>query len=419
MDQEDQNPVSEVVNADWHFDVIRTYVLGVEILDTRIGNAEFRLLALLRLRASGGRNNFVSHELLAKDLGVHEKTIAKNMKSLRDNGYITCKRRGFSTSTTKTITSMVERYDQDILSMSRKEILGANRSEDLLRRLHCEPTPPLGAKTPPMEIIKENDLHKDEKRTLIGSDNAPSLGAKSVPKVNKAKEIKFEVDVARVAREAPPTASQPTRIVGFSESGEAYDKSTGEVLSPLAPVLKSKVPEENSAAEDEADLRQQAAAAITVHAGVKAHEKGQEAVKKARVKRAEEDASGVTEEKLKLKSMTKAERMTTGAKMEQYFRDEYDLFFREVKSAHWSPREFGQLKMLLGFYDNDEKLIRRGWSFLCENWDDLTKKLKIADASPSIGLYLALRTRIMGLVQSRQTDRQLAERKPLSGTFEW
>ena len=68
---------SEVVNADWQFDVIRTYVLGVEILDTRLSDAEFRLLTLLRLRAGGGRNNHVSCETLAKDLGTSARTIKR------------------------------------------------------------------------------------------------------------------------------------------------------------------------------------------------------------------------------------------------------------------------------------------------------------------------------------------------------
>lgn len=61
-----QNPVAEVVNADWNFDVLRTYVLGVEILDKRMNDSEFRLLSLLRMRASGRNHNFVSYEKLQR-----------------------------------------------------------------------------------------------------------------------------------------------------------------------------------------------------------------------------------------------------------------------------------------------------------------------------------------------------------------
>src|SRR5262249_37890685 len=120
-----QDPVSEVENEDWHLDVVRTYSLGVEILDRRLNDGEYRLLHLLRLRASGGRNNRVTHETLAKDLGVHVKTIASRMASLKEHGYITCQKRGFNAPSLKTITSMVTRYDEDILKLSRKEMLGA------------------------------------------------------------------------------------------------------------------------------------------------------------------------------------------------------------------------------------------------------------------------------------------------------
>ncbi|TFH41202.1 MAG: hypothetical protein E4H01_15310, partial [Lysobacterales bacterium] len=69
-DDDKTNPISEVVNEDWTFDVVRTYVLGAEAFDLNISATELRLLIMLRLRASGGRNNHVSNETLAKDLGV-------------------------------------------------------------------------------------------------------------------------------------------------------------------------------------------------------------------------------------------------------------------------------------------------------------------------------------------------------------
>jgi hypothetical protein len=405
MTRDEQDPVSEVVNGDWHFDVIRTYSLGVEILDRRLNDGEYRLLHLLRLRASGGRNNRVTHETLAKDLGVHVKTIATRMASLKKHGYITCQKKGFNVPTLKTITSMVERYDDDILKLSRKEMLGSDRTEELLRRLHGidnAPQDPMGAETLPMD---ESGSHRERKRSLEGSENAPSAGAKTLPKVNLELD-ELEGDPTRYARVSPPTVS-----TSISEESSEGDRSRTTV------VHQHRDPEAETSS-DERDL--DAMRELAERTKATTHTKALKQVAKSRERRQRRDEDGTTEAIREHKRLTRDERLSIQFKFYEWARNWYERFFPTVVMSKWKDQQYGQFKQLMDAYSDNEPLIRKAWEYTCENWDELSRKLKIAEPAPTIGALLGYRDRIFPLVQSRETDRQFAERQPAAkGVGEW
>ena len=401
-----ENPVSEVVNADWEFDVVRTYVLGVEILDQRLGDGEYRLLHLLRLRASGGRNNIVSYETLSKDLGVHVKTIATRMANLKTNGYITCQKRGFNTSSLKTITSMVERYDEDILRMSRKDIFGKDRTDDLLRRVQCidnASNDPMGAKTLPREDQPEKGHEGSENAPSKGVKTLPSVGVKTLPQVNKQVN-ENEGDASSCAR-GLSEGSNP-------DSGKEKDRSRTTVVtetSDLTPELPRDPRPEIGALQDLAD-----------GIATSALGKGKAALAKTRAKKAREDEDGTTEAKQTAKKLSRLEHQTISYKFMRWAMGEYDRFFPTVQMGKWMKQEFGQFKQLMEAYGDNEELLRKGWTYIVENWDEISKKLKIAASAPTIGVLLGYRQQIFPLVQSRETDRQHAERQPLSTKIgEW
>ena len=109
---------------------------ALEIFDQRISADELRLLLMLRARAAGRNNNYVSHKTLAEDLNVHEKTIAARVANLKKHGYLKCKSRGYGKPVFKIITHPDARYDEQIFYMPRKKIFAGDRSADLLQRLH-------------------------------------------------------------------------------------------------------------------------------------------------------------------------------------------------------------------------------------------------------------------------------------------
>jgi len=421
-DDVSSNPISEVVNEDWQFDVLRTYVLGVEILDMRLSDGEFRLLSLLRLRASGGRNNFVTYATLAKDLDTSEKTITRAMSNLKKNGYVTCKSRGLSQPTLKTITSMVERYDSDILKMSRKDILSSDRDDSLLQRLHCIDNAadrPLRTNLSGPDSTGENGVHTGQKCPPITDKSVRSDRTKMSDEVNKANVNEGELDSAPFGRDATEDSGRRFRKIGHTRSGESYDKDTGEVLDPV--VLPTQDPEKFRAGDmTDRDAALDLAQARAVQVAARAAQKALEAQEASQARKAQDERSGLAKARRLAREEERLANKSVGYKFYEWAQVEYDRFFPTIRMTKWMKTEFSQLKTLREACHDDDALVRKSWSYLCEHWDELTKKLKLADSAPTIGLLLAIRARIVPLVQERQTDRQYAERQSVGKKLgEW
>jgi biotin operon repressor len=412
MDEDDKTKKSEVVNEDWHFDVVRTYVLGVEILDMRLSDGEFRLLSLLRLRASGGRNNHVSYATLAKDLDTSDKTIGRAMANLQKNGYVVCKSRGLSQSTLKTITSMVERYDGDVLKMSRKDILSSDRDEDLLRRLHCIDNAkdrPSRTDLSTLDSKGKNGVHTGQICPTVPDIFVPPERTNMSVKVNEGKVNEKEVDDTRSARD-----ESKFRKIGISENGEKYDLTTGEVLEALVPPTHDLGEDEiRPETPDPRDADRKFAVDLEVQTRARTDRATQGQRKKVRERQAADAQSGALEERKKRMEQERLERLEarrSGGRFYGWAKQEYERFFPDIIMAPWGNKEFNQLKTLVGFYKDDEGLIRRGWSYCCENWEHLQKKWKIAENAPSIGILLGFRERVFLTIQNQMTDRHIIER---------
>ena len=392
----DLDPVSEVVNADWQFDVVRTYVLGVEILDARLTDAEFRLLALLRLRASGGRNNFVSHETLAKDLNSSESSIKRAMNGLKKKGYVTCQSRGFAKAPKKTITSMVERYAPDILTMSRKQILGNERTDDILRRLHGTdkaPDNPSGSNLTPHGIIEESGSHTGQICTPMEVKNDPIEGSKMTSEINQDKLIQVQDDSTRSARGLPTTSAD---LVTRSEKIQEEDQTTV--------VLPTQIkPRENSDDDD----RLEQAKKLTSGAWANAVER-ERVQRKKRIERQEKrDLSGETdarrEQKAELKRIAQEEPPATPHRFLEWARREYDIFFPDVVLGKWQPKDYDLVKGLLDAYNNDYALLQRAWTYVVEKWGELSKKIK-RDGAPTFDILSVYRNSIFPVAQSTKAS---------------
>lgn len=412
-----------------------------ELYDSRLTAEEKILLLMIRYRSGRNGYTYISWETLCEDSGEKRSTLMRRIKRLRELGFLQTESRGFSKTSDKLITDPSEIYPDDIID---NHLIGkffrSSRTKDqidVLRSVNI-PAPQIDDDEEPISpknetsdgaIIDDSsgihqshsrDHHKSHSRDAMSptgeTDGVPNLGLK----LDKEKLDKGELDTVRFAHGASPPVTKSERIfrnIGHTKSGETYDRETGEVLTTVV-VHKSDQVEEGT--RDERDAALDNAMRIAGNAASRAAEKARQATQKRLEKQERDEASGAAEERRQLKAMTKQERMTVGSRFYEWCKNEYDLFFPEVKMATWAVMEFSQLKKLLEFYGGDESLVRRGWSFLCENWDDVTKKLKIADSAPTIGLLLAFRNRIFPLVQSRKTDRQLAERASLSGEIgEW
>jgi biotin operon repressor len=419
-----RSELSEVVNEDWTFDVVRTYVLGVEAFDLNISAMELRLLIMLRIRASGGRNNHVSNETLAKDLGVQKNAIAGYMTNLVKQGYVVCKSRGYGSPTLKTIKSMVTRYDDDILKMTRRDLFGAGRSDELLERLHH----PTAGRKPVDSASKSSNTRtgatgggassSTRSDTMEARDRVTLEARDRVTEVDK--EInQNELDSATCGRDATENSGRRFRKIGHTRSGESYDKDTGEVLDSV--VLPTQDPEKLRAMGlDEGDVRQARAMAAAVQAVTRNAKVAHERDEMLLARKAQDERSGLAKTRRLAREEERLANKTAGGRFYEWAQVEYDRFFPTIRMTKWMKTEFSQLKTLREACHNDDVLVRKSWSYLCEHWDELTKKLKLADSAPTIGLLLAIRARIVPLVQERQTDRQYAERSATPGKLgEW
>jgi len=430
-----KNPISEVSNKDWQLGVERTYVLLPEIFDTRISGNEIRLLLLLRYRASGRETNFVSYQTLAEDLSVHENSIKNWMKNLKNLGYVTCSSRGFAASSLKTIASMEERYDKDILLGDRKTLVGSKRTPEMLSRLQCKPPEsPLAQEDVPM------DSDTSHKYTCVYPTSTPACTPQvqeDVLEIDKEKLDKCEVDSTRFASleaHQPEADSQTTRRVGFIK-GDAIDIDTGEVLGEsdsgeseetkgfASDSGKNKggtaEPERGSLSDADGDTRRAAAVDIIPTVGLSAHRKAKEAIAKTGERKEAKEASGEAEKVREWKRATKAQTMTIKAQLEEFMTDTFRDWFPDAIMGKFGGPEYGKLNHLLKIYDDNIVFIRKAWKFLCEDWEEVQRRLKIKDSVPTIGIFLYFRESIFAMVQEVKTTRQEQESGKLTGKFEW
>jgi hypothetical protein len=439
MSMAETSPLSEVVNADWQFEVGRTYVLGPELFDQKLTGNELRLLLVLRYRASGGRNNFVKLATLAQDLKVHEQTVKKWMGKLKKLKYVTCEGRGYGRPKLKTITSMVERYDKDVLLAPKKELLGSGRTEETLARLHNldkaidDPLVAVGLPMGEGDIDNAKDHQKSSYGYLESSPTATLEVAQEVlQEVDEVKVDQNELDSLKAGEQPTADHQSPPSGIGFSE-GSPYDLSTGEILKEEKPKAfvsdvrenKGKTAGDESGSYDDADgdTRRNAATAVIAAAGASADRKSREVLAKRRAKKDAQEASGEAEMrrrvKREMKAATKKQTQTVKSQIEEHVRNTYRDWFPDAKMGRFTGKEYGQLNSLIEIYEGDVEFIKKAWTFLCEEWDEMKRKLKIDSPVPTISLFIGFRESIFAMVQKGSTTRQEVENKKLSGQFDW
>jgi len=380
---------SEVVNADWQFDVVRTYVLGVEILDTRLSDAEFRLLALLRLRAGGGRNNHVSYEKLAEDLGTTPRTVGRTMAGLKKSGYVTCESRGYGNSSKKTIASMSDRFAADILTMNRKQLLGTERNEELLNRLRgldSAAEHPLRTDLSSSETIEESGVHSGQKCPPIQDKNVLSDRTNLSSKVNQDNVNHFQVDGVRSAHTSGSEDGDPrgdqTTVVSRSQN------SSGETP------------------RDEADDRLDLARRVGEGALQNASDRSRVQSVKRADRREQRDRDGTTEANRAAREAAKQERVTARSFYEWMCEKLGDRFqdVPENMKEDVTAKELAQIKHMLDAYRDDLDLIRELWENVCDNWDEVSSTLKIKGSFPTVAMFMGYRKQLMSIFPSKKKD---------------
>lgn len=415
-------------------------VHGPELADGRLTDGEKILLFWLRLRSRStkGKNTWVSWEAIAQDLGISESAVKRRAKKLRDLGWIKCESRGYSRSKKKLLARASSMYDDGLWSWDFWNWCVHGRTQEQIDELRSiqvknDPNEDSSNLDGDLDSAKEDPLrsdlthHSGRLRPIISVKNDPSEEEK------KNKE-KSEVDSLKVGNQPLAESQDPPMGIGFSK-GEAYDLSTGEVIKKVeepkalvSDLRKTKgetaaTPESGSFDDADGATRRAEANALIARKGAEADRKSREVLGKRRAKKAAQEASGEAEMLRRVrreeKAATKKQRQTVKGLIEEHIRDTYRNWFPDAKLGRFAGKEYGQLNSLIEIYEGDAEFIKKAWTFLCEEWDELRIKLKIDSPVPTIGIFLGFRERIFSQVQEQATKRQEQEKKGLGKQFDW
>jgi len=410
-------------------------VHGPEIVDGRLTDGEKILLFWLRLRsrATKGQNTWVSWKTVSQDLGIDESTVKRRAKKLRELGWIKCQSRDYAASKMKFLRRASSMYDDELWSWGFWDWCTQERSPeqiDELRSIRVKNAPngdaedldnaddhPLSAKMP---------LHEGQKRPYIRGKNDTS---------EEEKRIKNKSEKDRKLANQHEADSQTPRRIGF-KGGTAYDLDTEEVIeyesdssaiedprgfAPCSEKNKGETagPERASLSEADGDARRAVADRIIPSVGLSADRKAKKALARSEERRDAQEASGEAEKIRAFKLASKEEKMTVKNQLERFMMDAYRDSFPDARMGRFGVQEYSKLTHIMEIYDNDADFVRKAWKFLCEDWEEISAKLKIKDSVPTIGVFVYFRESIFAMVQEVKTTRQELESGKTSGTFEW
>jgi len=407
---------------------------GPELVDGRLTDGEKILLFWLRLRSRStkGQNTWVSWQTIAEDLGISESAVKRRAKKLRSLGWIKCETRGYSKSKKKFLRRASSMYSDGLWSWDFWDRCVHGRSQEQIDELRSigvknDPNEDSGDLEGDLDNAKKHPLgsemthHSGQKRPIIRVRNDPS-------EEEKPNQRNIEEEIPRSARhsDSPPAESHANRTVGFSK-GTPFDQTTGEVIEPRAIASDLEKTKGETLADEppsviseaDGDDRLDAAVRIAALAGASAYEKAKEAQAQTEARKEAKEASGEALKEREWKRATKAQRVTVKAQLEEFMIDTFRNWFPDAIMGKFGGPEYGKLNHLLRIYDNDVVFIRKAWKSLCEDWEEIQKRLKIKDSVPTVGIFLGFRESIFAIVQETKTTRQEQESKKLSGKYEW
>lgn len=387
-------------------------VFGPELTDDRLTSDEKVLLWYLRFRSNSNfgpgeddGETFMSWKRIAVELGKGESTIRKMSARLKELNLIKCETRGFGRSQDKIIARPSSIYSPDVFSEKFHGLVKGKLDDakiNVLRSIDNVKQDP--------SCSDQSGMVDNEKDDPIRSDQSAHTALPVALRPLGSERSYVDLEYTDLGNKTALASLVHAKVENPDQTGE-------ERRDVVLPTLSSGGTRPAVDPRD-ADLRRAQDSVVQVAA--RAARKSQEALEKSAAKKAQAEKTGAAAQLRRDREQARIENQTVGGRFYEWAQEEYERFFPKIRMGKWMASEFSQLKALLGAYDNDEVLVRKGWSYCCENWEELTKKLKIADSAPTIGFLLALRSRVFPLVQSQKTDRQAIERQPVKTKIgEW
>jgi hypothetical protein len=372
-----------------------------ELYDSRLSSDEKILLWKIRYRAGVKGATWISWETMAEESSKGRSTIMRQIKKLRDLGFLTTESRGFGRTTDKIVECPTEIYPQDLCdSHTVGKYFRKDRDPETLQELiSASLSSPIG------ETTGDNDDSQGPRKSQIWDLSSPKSGTSVVPEMRLELD-KRELDKSKL--DPSPSGRRESQQAGPLTVGEDIPNEELEPKTPFVPEPgsngKGKKGSSPTADERLADARE-----IQGATSAKTLATAREKFEQRRLSKAERDATGLTEARKKhLEELAKDNRKPA-FNMAEFFKPVFLDYFPRDPFATWMKREYTQANSLLNAYDGDFHLVCEAWVYTCVNWDEIKKKLRLTEGYPNIGTLLALHARIFPMLSKSKTKREDVE----------
>lgn len=363
-----------------------------ELYDSRLSSDEKVLLWKIRYRSGSNEGTWISWETMAMESAKSRATMMRQIKKLRDLGFLASESRGFGKTTDKVVECPTAIYPQDLCdSHTVGKYFQRDRDDDILSELMSS------------SLISETTGDEGDGQAPRKSHQRDSISLTSeTPLVSPVRhELDKENNINELDSVPTPSGSRENQQAGPRDLDGSKSNGQGG-NSPFVNSLGVK-PGDN---RDIASLNA-LAHATSRQTLVMAREKY--AARKAG--QAEREASGVAERARQYRRDLAKENEKPAFTMGRLFEVAFQDNFPDAIFATWMKKEYSQANDLLKKYKDNLDLIFEAWLYACENWDSLKKRLKLTEGYPTVGALLALHARIFPEVQKVKTTREVVEGK--------
>lgn len=177
------------------------------LTDKRLTDNQIRILGVLCSYCNRAGITWVGQARIGKDLGISQQAVAKQLKGLREHGYIEVTSKGFRGERANTIRVI---HDQ---SISQEDAIAATSSQEDTRPPHMAKQQLREATKPPEEEFTEEQMaaNRARLRELLGG-LAGRNGTHHYNKPERISEIMARKPRAKPASKAQPH-TQPNTVV--------------------------------------------------------------------------------------------------------------------------------------------------------------------------------------------------------------
>jgi DNA-binding transcriptional regulator YhcF (GntR family) len=383
-------------------------VFGPEIVDAKLSDFEFRLLAYLRITAAANGSTWMSHRQMAKYLGKSEKTVKRAYSELMKKGFARSQKRSYAQTSKKILTAPSKIYHAKRMRRFFSYLRADTSEEDIafLRRDHLDNSEvSIGdINDPNDDLDSPNNSIGDINDPPLGDKNDPSLGTNLGASRSRSSEVDEE-EVDQTSNASHRESSSQSELDMFMDDEDPEDDQGSSKMTRgdryRARFGSNPVVEESKNLPDEARLSalKGAVKAVESEGARRSRQKSAKRRESKRVMDASPDGPRPAE---RTTAKLKGKGGHNAKDVKQLYYEKTGDFFPDAKVGRWGVKELSHAKALLVDYEWD--LVSRVITDLCANWSAYGERMKNDGEFPTIAWIYACRQQLFSEIQKKRAD---------------